>query len=167
MALYKVFVVTADTMAEMGKIAHSLGNRHLPAQFQDGKMLLQYDERIEEIIGTLAYFGYKKARPVPRSIKLVLTVFLWTPIIDFLLVGIPHHPQANQDHWQAQELSFAHPANKQLTIVRLTEELDHEACQTITDQEQCRDRHTWTRLGTEPPQYNKQNQAFTQRLIQL
>ncbi len=28
MALYKVFVVTADTMAEMGKIAHSLGNRH-------------------------------------------------------------------------------------------------------------------------------------------
>ena len=50
MALYKVFVVTADTMAEMGKIAHSLGNRHLPAQFQDGKMLLQYDERIEEIL---------------------------------------------------------------------------------------------------------------------
>lgn len=58
MALYKVFVVTADTMAEMGKIAHSLGNRHLPAQFQDGKMLLQYDERIEEILKS-AHIEYK------------------------------------------------------------------------------------------------------------
>lgn len=58
MDLYKVFVVTADTMAEMGKIAHSLGNRHLPAQFQDGKMLLQYDERIEEILKS-AHIEYK------------------------------------------------------------------------------------------------------------
>lgn len=58
MALYKVFVVTSDTMAEMGKIAHSLGNRHLPAQFQDGKMLLQYDERIEEILKS-AHIEYK------------------------------------------------------------------------------------------------------------
>lgn len=58
MALYKVFVVTANTMAEMGKIAHSLGNRHLPAQFKDGKMLLQYDERIEEILKS-AHIEYK------------------------------------------------------------------------------------------------------------
>src|SRR5690606_11113708 len=116
------------------------------------------DERIEEIIGTLAYFEYKKARPLPRSIKLVLTVFLWTPVIDFLLVGIPHHPQANQDHWQAQELSFAHPANEQLAIVWLTEEFNHKTCQAITDQEQRRNCHTWTRLGAEPPQYNKQDQ---------
>jgi len=58
MALYKVFVVTADTMAEIGKIAHSLGNRHLPAQFQDGKMLLQYNERIEEILKS-AHIEYK------------------------------------------------------------------------------------------------------------
>ena len=58
MTLNKVFVVTADTMAEMGRIAHSLGNRHLPAQFQDGKMLLQYDERIEEILKS-AHIEYK------------------------------------------------------------------------------------------------------------
>ena len=58
MALYKVFVITADTMTEMGKIAHSLGNRHLPAQFQDGKMLLKYDERIEDIL-KLAHIEYK------------------------------------------------------------------------------------------------------------
>ena len=58
MTLNKVFVVTADTMAEMGRIAHSLGNRHLPAQFQDGKMLLQNDERIEEILKS-AHIEYK------------------------------------------------------------------------------------------------------------
>lgn len=48
--LTEVFTITADTMAEMGKIAHSLGNRHLPAQFKDGKMLLQKDSKIEEIL---------------------------------------------------------------------------------------------------------------------
>lgn len=58
MDLYKVFIVTADTMSEIGKIAHSLGNRHIPAQFKDGKMLLQYDERIEKILKS-SHIEYK------------------------------------------------------------------------------------------------------------
>ena len=32
----------------MGIIAHSLGNRHLQAQFNDGKMIIQYDSLVEE-----------------------------------------------------------------------------------------------------------------------
>ena len=54
----KVFVVTADCMEQMGKIAHSLGNRHLPAQFKDGKMLLPYDTTIENVLKS-AHIEYK------------------------------------------------------------------------------------------------------------
>ena len=46
----EVLVIEPKSMLEMGEIAHSLGNRHLPAQFKHGKMLLQYDSRIEEIL---------------------------------------------------------------------------------------------------------------------
>lgn len=46
----EVLVIEPKTMIEMGTVAHSLANRHLPAQFKDGKMLLQCDKRIEEIL---------------------------------------------------------------------------------------------------------------------
>ena len=46
----EVLVIEPKSMLEMGEIAHSLGNRHLPAQFKHGKMLLQCDSRIEEIL---------------------------------------------------------------------------------------------------------------------
>ena len=32
----------------MGVIAHALGNRHLQAQFEDDKMIIQYDRLVEE-----------------------------------------------------------------------------------------------------------------------
>ena len=32
----------------MGIIAHSLGNRHLQAQFENDKMIIQYDRLVEE-----------------------------------------------------------------------------------------------------------------------
>ena len=34
-------------MTEMGVIAHALGNRHLQAQFEEGKMIIQYDALVE------------------------------------------------------------------------------------------------------------------------
>ncbi len=46
----EVLVIEPKSMMEMGQVAHSLGNRHLPAQFKNGKMLLQCDSRIEEIL---------------------------------------------------------------------------------------------------------------------
>lgn len=46
----EVLVIEPKSKIEMGEIAHSLGNRHLPAQFKHGKMLLQCDSRIEEIL---------------------------------------------------------------------------------------------------------------------
>lgn len=42
-----VLVIKPSNITEMGIIAHSLGNRHLQAQFHDGKMIIQYDALVE------------------------------------------------------------------------------------------------------------------------
>lgn len=42
-----VLVIKPTNITEMGIIAHSLGNRHLQAQFEDGKMIIQYDALVE------------------------------------------------------------------------------------------------------------------------
>lgn len=43
-----VLVIKPKTITEMGIIAHALGNRHLQAQFEDDKMIIQYDRLVEE-----------------------------------------------------------------------------------------------------------------------
>ena len=43
-----VLVIKPKTLTEMGIIAHALGNRHLQAQFEDDKMIIQYDRLVEE-----------------------------------------------------------------------------------------------------------------------
>ncbi|MDD6796537.1 MAG: urease accessory protein UreE [Clostridiaceae bacterium] len=43
-----VLVIKPKSMTEMGTIAHALGNRHLQAQFQNEKMIIQYDRLVEE-----------------------------------------------------------------------------------------------------------------------
>ncbi len=43
-----VLVIKPKTITEMGVIAHALGNRHLQAQFEDDKMIIQYDRLVEE-----------------------------------------------------------------------------------------------------------------------
>ena len=43
-----VLVIKPNDITEMGIIAHSLGNRHLQAQFNEGKMIIQYDALVEE-----------------------------------------------------------------------------------------------------------------------
>lgn len=43
-----VLVIKPNDITEMGIIAHSLGNRHLQAQFNDEKMIIQYDALVEE-----------------------------------------------------------------------------------------------------------------------
>ena len=42
-----VLVIKPKCITEMGVIAHSLGNRHLQAQFEEGKMIIQYDALVE------------------------------------------------------------------------------------------------------------------------
>ncbi|MGG3837182.1 urease accessory protein UreE [Paenibacillus thiaminolyticus] len=43
-----VLVIQPRSIREMGEIAHKLGNRHLPAQFEGDGMVVQYDYLVEE-----------------------------------------------------------------------------------------------------------------------
>lgn len=45
-----ILVIQPRSMNEMGDIAHKLGNRHLPAQFEGDQMLVQYDYLVEEML---------------------------------------------------------------------------------------------------------------------
>ncbi|MGL4453995.1 MAG: urease accessory protein UreE [Sarcina sp.] len=45
-----VLIIKPQTITEMGKIAHNLGNRHLPAQFKEGMMILEYDKLVEDLL---------------------------------------------------------------------------------------------------------------------
>lgn len=48
-----LLVICPRNMYEMGAIAHQLGNRHLPAQFEGEEMLVQYDYLVEELLNEL------------------------------------------------------------------------------------------------------------------
>ncbi|WCF10428.1 urease accessory protein UreE [Paenibacillus thiaminolyticus] len=43
-----VLIIQPRSIREMGEIAHKLGNRHLPAQFEGDAMVVQYDYLVEE-----------------------------------------------------------------------------------------------------------------------
>lgn len=45
-----VLVITPKDINEMGEIAHSLGNKHLPVQIEDGKIIIQYDSVVEKLL---------------------------------------------------------------------------------------------------------------------
>lgn len=43
-----VLVIKPGSITAMGKIAHEIGNKHLPAQFKEDNMIIQYDAVVEE-----------------------------------------------------------------------------------------------------------------------
>ena len=45
-----VLVIVPTTVQMMGEIAHELGNRHLPAQFFENQMIIQYDYLVEQLL---------------------------------------------------------------------------------------------------------------------
>lgn len=46
----KVIVIKPRTMKEMGTVAHQIGNRHLPAQFDDDVMIVQEDDVTQQLL---------------------------------------------------------------------------------------------------------------------
>lgn len=46
----EVIVIKPRSMKEMGTIAHQLGNRHLPAQFEDHVMIVQTDSVTKDLL---------------------------------------------------------------------------------------------------------------------
>ncbi|MCM2534010.1 urease accessory protein UreE [Neobacillus pocheonensis] len=64
-----LLVLRPSTMKQMGEIAHQLGNRHLPAQFEGEEMLVQYDYLVEELLQQLEIPYSREERKVKKAFR--------------------------------------------------------------------------------------------------
>lgn len=64
-----LLVISPRSIKEMGTIAHQLGNRHLPAQFEDEDMLVQYDYLVEELLQELGIPYKREDRKVKQAFR--------------------------------------------------------------------------------------------------
>lgn len=64
-----LLVIQPRSIYEMGTIAHQLGNRHLPAQFEGSEMLVQYDYLVEELLDDLQIPYQREERKVKQAFR--------------------------------------------------------------------------------------------------
>ncbi|MEH7121184.1 urease accessory protein UreE [Neobacillus vireti] len=64
-----LLVIQPTTLRQMGEIAHQLGNRHLPAQFEGNEMLVQYDYLVEELLQQLEITFKRENRKVKQAFR--------------------------------------------------------------------------------------------------
>ena len=64
-----LLVIIPRSIKEMGTIAHQLGNRHLPAQFEDEMMMVQYDYLVEELLNELDIPYQREKRKVKQAFR--------------------------------------------------------------------------------------------------
>ncbi|MEH7251951.1 urease accessory protein UreE [Neobacillus niacini] len=64
-----LLVIAPRSIKEMGTIAHQLGNRHLPAQFEDQMMMVQYDYLVEELLNELDIPYQREKRKVKQAFR--------------------------------------------------------------------------------------------------
>lgn len=64
-----LIIIRPRDMHEMGTIAHQLGNRHLPAQFEGDEMLVQYDYLVEELLEELEIPYVREERKVKQAFR--------------------------------------------------------------------------------------------------
>lgn len=64
-----LLVISPRNLEEMGTIAHQLGNRHLPAQFEDDVMMVQYDYLVEELLKELQIPFKREDRKVRQAFR--------------------------------------------------------------------------------------------------
>ena len=64
-----LLVISPRSIMEMGNIAHQLGNRHLPAQFEANDMLVQYDYLVEELLQQLEIPYKREDRKVKQAFR--------------------------------------------------------------------------------------------------
>ncbi|GAP56146.1 urease accessory protein UreE [Arthrobacter sp. Hiyo6] len=81
-----VLVIAPRTIHEMGVVAHSLGNRHLQAQFFEASsdygadvMVCQYDHTVEDYLKHVGvpYDRQERVMPVPSAMPNTATSFLF------------------------------------------------------------------------------------------
>jgi urease accessory protein len=64
-----LLIICPRSLNEMGTIAHQLGNRHLPAQFEGNEMLVQYDYLVEELLQELQIPYRRENRKVKQAFR--------------------------------------------------------------------------------------------------
>ncbi|KGR79700.1 urease accessory protein UreE [Ureibacillus manganicus] len=64
-----LLIISPRSIKEMGTIAHQLGNRHLPAQFEADDMLVQYDYLVEELLKELDIPFKREDRKVKQAFR--------------------------------------------------------------------------------------------------
>lgn len=64
-----LIIISPRSMNEMGTIAHQLGNRHLPAQFEGDDMLVQYDYLVEELLDEMEIPFKREERKVKQAFR--------------------------------------------------------------------------------------------------
>ena len=64
-----VLTIQPRTLKEMGEIAHQLGNRHLPAQFEGDQMIVQYDYLVESLLKELGLSYLREDRKVKKAFR--------------------------------------------------------------------------------------------------
>lgn len=64
-----LIIIMPQDMNEMGTIAHQLGNRHLPAQFEGDEMLIQYDYLVEELLEEMGIPFKLEERKVKKAFR--------------------------------------------------------------------------------------------------
>jgi urease accessory protein len=64
-----VIVIQPTSLLQMGEIAHQLGNRHLPAQFLNNEMIVQYDYLVEKLLLELAVPFTREKRKMNEAFK--------------------------------------------------------------------------------------------------
>ena len=62
-----VLVMSPRGIGEMGRVAHALGNRHLPAQFEGEQMIVQWDSTVVDFLEHhgVPYRREERVMPVP------------------------------------------------------------------------------------------------------
>lgn len=64
-----LLIIGPKSIKEMGTIAHQLGNRHLPAQFEENQMLVQYDYLVEDLLQQLEIPYLREKRKVRQAFR--------------------------------------------------------------------------------------------------
>lgn len=64
-----LLVIRPRSLKEMGNIAHQLGNRHLPAQFEKNEMMVQYDYLVEDLLKELQIPYARESRKVKQAFR--------------------------------------------------------------------------------------------------
>ncbi|TWE04887.1 urease accessory protein [Neobacillus bataviensis] len=64
-----LLVIQPANIKQMGEIAHLLGNRHLPAQFEGEDMLVQFDYLVQELLEQLDVPYSRQIRKVKKAFR--------------------------------------------------------------------------------------------------